>query len=385
MNSLSTIIKNILLIFRCLISFVLHGKADKKVFSPKSVVIIQRAKLGDMIVTTSMFRAVKKVYPSCKVTVVGSAINKQVLEGNPDIYKYIVWEDDVSKMITKLNEGQYDFGCMTAPNFHSLCVLYLSGIKSISAPLITNGWSPYETRSYKIIRNFVIKTEHRMREYVPRQFLRLLEPLNIFTDDTTKYIYWSKEAELKITDFISKLESNQSMLIGVMPGAGNKIKQWPAERFSEVADYLIEKYKAYVLIIGSESNRKEIDETLVSIRNKDCVSECSSMSIDELKALVSKLTMTVSVDTGPVFIAEACGVPTLDIAGSIHPSEMSPNDGKYHIVVVSEGEPEIFTMNARIINFEKAKEQIESITVSMVTKKADELIEKIRNRTSVIS
>jgi ADP-heptose:LPS heptosyltransferase len=382
---LETLIEDVPLLLRCYFFFLIHGKADKKISLPKSIVIIQRAKLGDMVVTTSMFRAVKKSYPGCKVTVVGNAVNKKVLEGNPDVDEYIVWEDNMGKMIRRFKQGQYDFGCMTSPNFHSLAALYLSGVKSIAAPLVTNGWSPYETKSYKLIRNFVIKKEHRMRQYVPKEYLRLLEPIGIFAHDTTKYVFWSKDAESKIDELISKIDKEYSLLVGIMPGAGNKVKEWLPERFAQIADYLVEKYKAYIMIVGGSSNRKEIDEMLALVKHKDWVTDCSWVSIDELKALVSKLEMTVSVDTGPVFIAEANSVPTIDIAGSIHPDEMAPNDGKFHLLVRSQGEPEIWTMNARILNYERARSQIESITVSMVTEKIDELIKKIRTRSSATS
>ena len=372
---------NLPILLRCFYFFLFNGKANKEITSPISIVIIQRAKLGDMIVTTSMFRAVKKTFPDCKVTVVGSTTNKQVLDGNKDVDDYIVWEDDLNKMIRTLRQKKYDFACMTGPNFHSLAVLYLSGIKSIAAPFVTNGWSPYETKSYKIIRNFAIKKEHKMGHYVPREYLRLLETINIFSNDITKFVFWSKEADLKMNELISSIDKKYSLLVGIMPGAGNKIKEWLPERFAAVADYLIERYQAYVLIIGnSKLNRKEIDKMLAPIKNKDCVKDASHTSIDELKALVSKLDMTVSADTGPIFIAQASGVPTVDIAGSIHPDEMAPNDGKYHLLVRSKGEPEIWTMNARIWNYDRARKQIESITVSMVTEKVDELVKKIRTR-----
>jgi ADP-heptose:LPS heptosyltransferase len=224
-----------------------------------------------------------------------------------------------------------------------------------------------------------------MRHYVPREYLRLLEPIGIFTDDTTKHIFWSKEAEAKITEFISRIGKEYSLLIGILPGAGNKIKQWPASRFSEVADYLIEKYNAYILILGSESERKEIDEMIAFVKNKKRQTECSGFSLDEKKALISKLDMTVSVDTGPIFIAEASGVPTIDIAGSIHPNEMAPNDGKFHLIVKSEGEPQIWTMNARMYDYKEARRQIENITVPMVTEKIDELVDKLKNKDNISS
>lgn len=371
------------LLARCFARAFFHGKANKIPKNISRVIVVPNSKMGDMIVSTSLFHAIKKAYPDCAITVVGSPINEQILRGNPDVDSYIVWNDDFEMMLSLFKKGRYDFGCVAVPGFLPLAALYLAGIPCIVAPVITNGWSPYETRSYKLIRSFVIKKEHRMRQYVPREYLRLLEPIGIFTDDTTKYIFWSKEANAKITDFISSIEKKYSLLVGILPGAGNKIKQWPTDRFSEVADYLIEKYNAYILILGSELERKEIDEMIASVKNKEWLTECSRFSLDEKKALISKLAMTVSVDTGPIFIAEASGVPTIDIAGSIHPNEMAPDDGKFHLIVKSEGEPQIWTMNARMYDYTETRRQIESITVSMVTEKIDELVDKLKNRDKI--
>lgn len=374
------IFRNTFLLTRCFLWYLLRGKADKEVHDPKSVLVVQRGQFGDMIVTTAMFRAVKRTYPDCRVTVIGSAINEKVLEGNPDVDQYVVWTDDVSEMVSRLEKDAYDFACITGPNFHSLAVLYLAGVPTIAAPIVTNGWSPYQTKPYKMILPFVINKEHRMRRYVPREYLRLLEPVGIFTEDVKKYIYWTKSGERKAREILAKIEKPYEVLVGIMPGAGNKVKQWPAARFAEVADYLIEKYKAHILIIGSAGNKIEIAEMLNAIRHREKVTDTSYTSVDEVKALVNLLNLTVSVDTGPVFIAEALDIPTVDIAGSIDPYEMAPNDGKLHLVVTSEGEPEILTMNATVYNFEKARKQVESITVEKVLSVVDKLIEKIRSK-----
>ncbi|TAL49390.1 lipopolysaccharide heptosyltransferase family protein, partial [Patescibacteria group bacterium] len=285
-------VKNPILVARCFLRFLVYGKANKEINLPESVLIIQLGKFGDMLATTPMFRAVKKTYPACRVTVIGNKVNKELVEGNLDIDEYIVWDNDVDNMISTLKGNSYDFGCVTGPNFHSLAALFLSGIKTISAPVIKNGWSPYETRSYKIIRNFVIKRDHRMRHYVPREYLRLLEPIGIYTEDTKKYIYWSTKGEAKAKEIISEINKPYSWLVGIMPGAGNKAKQWSARRFAKVSDYLVKKYNAYILIIGSEANRKEISEMRNAVIYRDSVTDTSRTSVDEVKALISKLDFT---------------------------------------------------------------------------------------------
>jgi ADP-heptose:LPS heptosyltransferase len=230
--------------------------------------------------------------------------------------------------------------------------------------------------------NFVVSKDYNMGQYMPREYLRLLESIGIFTDDTKKYIFWSKDADIQMTELISRINRRHSIRIGIMPGAGNKIKQWPAERFATVADYLIDTHQAHIFVIGNESNREEINTMLSHIKNKEYVTECSSLSLDESKALISKMYMTVSVDTGPIFIAEACGVPTIDIGGVIHPNDMAPNDGKTHILITYDGEPLLWSLNSRVYDYEKARAGIESITVCTVIEKIDELLTHIEQHKS---
>lgn len=373
-------VKTLALFFLVVLRFVWSGKAIQTPQTFKRILIFQGGKLGDMICTTPMFRAVKKKYPDCKITVVGSASNKLVLEGNPDVDAYIVHADNsFFDTIQKIREAKADFACLTAPSPISLAMIYLAGVPLIAAPVIVNGWSPFETKSYKAMSNFVVTKEYTMGQYIPREYLRLLEPMGIFTDDTKKYVYWSKEADSKMNAIILGLEKKYTLRIGIMPGAGNKVKQWPAERFAHVADYLIETHHAYVFVIGSESNNEEIETMLSSMNTKDSVRDCRGMSLDETKALISKLTMTVSVDTGPIFIAEACGIPTIDIGGVIHPNDMAPNDGKTHLLITYDGEPLLWSLNSRNYDYKKAREGVESITVSQVLEKIQELLVTIES------
>jgi len=54
-----------------------------------------------------------------------------------------------------------------------------------------------ETKSYKILRKLVLSRSHRIGSYAGREYLKLLEPIDIFTEDTKKYL-----EELKLEGFI---------------------------------------------------------------------------------------------------------------------------------------------------------------------------------------
>ena len=52
---------------------------------PNKILLICNGHIGDTIMSTSIFREIKKVYPESKITVLISNISKQILEKNPYI------------------------------------------------------------------------------------------------------------------------------------------------------------------------------------------------------------------------------------------------------------------------------------------------------------
>lgn len=336
---------------------------------PRAVLIVQLAFLGDMVCTTPLFRAVKKKYPNCRVIVLGARVEKTLLVGHPDVDRYIVWEENFKKLREQLEQERIDFACITTPNLLALAYLYLSGIPAIAVPEIKNGFSPYETKSFRLLCLLSIRIPHRMGSYAPREYLRLLEPIGIFSEDTTKVLSFSAGARDAVDAFLVKVGDKESVMrVVISPSAGNKIKNWPSNRFSAVADFLIEKYNAKVFVIGAESDRKEVEEMVSASRYKNkIINTLNVFSLDELKVLISRMDLFISVDTGPLYIAEAFNVPTIDIIGPIDENEQPPR-GELHrwIVSPSRAKPLLHVMNARVYDTALAKQAVDEITPDMV-------------------
>lgn len=371
--------KSFLILFRCIAKFFFIGRTDKKIENPKKVIIVQMAKLGDMVCTTPMFRAIKEKYPELEVIVVGNSINQKILEGNKDVDKYIIF-DGFFSVIKKIKQEKIDFACVTAPDFTSLSVLYLSSIPMICAPRIENGYSPYETLEYKILSNFVIKKPHKMGSYAPREYLRLLEPIDIFTDNTKKHLVFSQEAYKNVSDYLEKNNiKKEDLIVGISPSAGSKIKCWSTEKFAQFADYIYKKYNAKVIIIGSERDKEKVEE-MIRFLHKDTkiFNVLNIFNIDELKALISKMNIFISVDTGPIYIAEAFNVATIDIIGAVSEVEQPPVSDIHRVVYLRDRKkPELHIMNARVYNKKEVLRQINEISVEMVNVEFDNLIKEL--------
>ncbi|MCL4304965.1 glycosyltransferase family 9 protein [bacterium] len=105
------------------------------------------------------------------------------------------------------------------------------------------------------------------------------------------------------------------------PGASQTDKQWPIDRFVEVAKWLVER-GANVTLIGGKREKSLVSHFCLGGRLKSSV---GVTSFRELVELCSSAALLISGDSGPVHVAAACGLPVLALeGGSAHAFETAP-------------------------------------------------------------
>ncbi|MBI5405868.1 glycosyltransferase family 9 protein [Candidatus Kaiserbacteria bacterium] len=325
-----------------------------------------------------MFSAIKRTYPSAQVCVIGNSINKEVLGDHPDVDDYCVWNGAIREMAREIRRRGIEYLCITGPSAGALAAAYLAGVPRIVVPVIENGLSPYETRAYKLLRLLAVRIPHCMGHYAPREYLRLLEPLSIVTDDTTKRINYSDAARKNAAEFLRAHHLIEKKFAVISPSAGNKIKNWPADRFARVAEHLVSR-DLPVVVIGGPRDKEEVAAMMRVVGTVGNIIDASEkFSIDELKAFIAQALLFVSSDTGPIYIAEAFNIATVDIIGPIDENEQPPVGSRHKIVVAPRQKPQLFVMNARFYDAREARRQVEAVTVPMVIEAIDELLRENR-------
>ncbi|MDO8510301.1 MAG: glycosyltransferase family 9 protein [bacterium] len=355
----------------------MRRRADKK--GPlKKIVVFQNAKLGDMVCTTPVFRTLKRGLPDIHVCVAGDSVNGLLLEENADVDEYFVAGKSLWRTIFFLRRRRFDAAFLVAPSPDVLAALYLSGVPLVVAPRLVDGGSPYQTQSYRMLLRFVVSVPHHIGRYAPREYLRVLEPIGIVSEDTTKYLGFSLAAKNLVSDFFKDrgIDYAQSLVVGITPSAGNKMKLWPCERFAAVADFLYDRYSAHIIIVGGKNDIKEIQEMVQALKPATPYIVAQDFSIDELKALVSKLSLVIGVDTGIIYIAEAFGVPTIDIVGPVDDADQPPRGEKHAIVKAPRIKAAMGVMNNIPVDISEMIRQSDDITVAMVCKAIEPMISK---------
>ncbi len=369
--------KRILLLFVYLYSLV-RGNANQVPPKIERVVVVQQAKLGDMVCTTPLFRALKNTYPSAHLTVVGNGVNKCLLEGNSDVDEYIVFSGFFAT-VTSLRKGNFNCALVTNPDFFSICALFFAGTPFIVAPSIEEGVTPLADMWYRMLLRLTASAPHQEGSYAPREYLRLLIPLGIHSSNTEKNLTFSITAEETANTYIHSLTPN-AFVVGISPSAGNAIKEWPPERFGALANYLIKNHDAQIIVFGTKNDENKIRAMMEVVENTTHIQDAGGLfSIDELKAIISKLSIFIAVDTGPIYIAEAFRVPTVDIVGPVDERVQPPYDS-IHRVVVPPGprKPQVSVLNAKWYDRAEARKQAEATTLESVLVETESLIKELK-------
>ena len=115
-----------------------------------------------------------------------------------------------------------------------------------------------------------------------------------------------------------------SLIIGIHPGSGNPIKEWPPLYFSRLMDLLIQRNEASIVIFGGGDDVQTAQSIIEQMKyyNEDRVlSLAGKLSLKEFTDGITSCHLFIGNDSGPAHIAAAQGVPTFIIWSGIVPSQ----------------------------------------------------------------
>ena len=128
-------------------------------------------------------------------------------------------------------------------------------------------------------------------------------------------------------------------LVGVHPSGGRLVKQWDVTRWGAVAARLQREFGATVLVTGTAAEAP-LARDLARRLEQPPVDLSGRLSPRELLALVERLDLFLSPDTGPMHMACAVGTPSVSVFGPSDPVRyFSGGDGAQgsrHVVVRQE-------------------------------------------------
>jgi lipopolysaccharide heptosyltransferase II len=128
-------------------------------------------------------------------------------------------------------------------------------------------------------------------------------------------------------------------LVLLHPGGGHnpvqtdERKRWPVERFALLANYLLRRHEARILLVGAEADRPAA-RAVAGMTSGPSLNLAGQLNLGEVGALCEVASLYVGNDTGPTHVAAAVGCATLAIFGPSDPAVSAPYATKGHVAVL---------------------------------------------------
>jgi ADP-heptose:LPS heptosyltransferase len=113
-------------------------------------------------------------------------------------------------------------------------------------------------------------------------------------------------------------------LVGIHTSGGRAIKQWDPERFAEVGRRLVAERGATIVLTGTRADRPQVDAVKSRLPENAAIDVSGDVDLLTLAAILQKLDVLVTGDTGPMHLAAAVGTPIVAVFGPSDPARYGP-------------------------------------------------------------
>lgn len=169
-------------------------------------------------------------------------------------------------------------------------------------------------------------------KHVADYYTELLKFLNIDpTSISRKLDFHGGIRELEWLDHIFKSHaiSPTDIVISILPGGGAswggnaQYRYWPTSHYAQLADLLIQRFNAKIILIGSQSEEKLCRDVKDQMRS-NAILLAGQTTLLELAHLMQHSNLTIGTESGPLHLATAVDCKALVIYGPVNESVYGP-------------------------------------------------------------
>ena len=344
----------------------------------KRIAVFRALQLGDLLVAVPAFRALRQRFPGAEITLIGlpwatsfvqrfSCYIDRFVEfvGYPGIDEIPFDEQRTERFLAEQRAYHYDVALQMHGSGHTSnpFVLALGATNTVGyyekTPAGLTLEAAYPDDQHEIYRNLNLVEQilgRGLNSLRPRsngqwqQGRNELRPLQSTVPD---YSILSHNGSLPKDDSLmdTRLEfplfendyaeadallhsylQNGKRLIGLHPGARPPARRWSTNYFAFVADTLARRFDAQIFLTGGPGEEQTVQAVMDAMHTL-AVSVAGKTSLGGLAALISRLDLFISNDTGPSHIACAVDCPSVTIFGPADVRRWTPLNRHRHPVV----------------------------------------------------
>jgi ADP-heptose:LPS heptosyltransferase len=297
----------------------LCSRGGSEPFEPNRLLFLQyETALGAAVNATPVFEAVKAAAPEAFIAVASAGRPYEVLRHNPFIDHLVRTpsaHDGLASAAWHIVRA-----CRRMERFDG-CVSDSGNMKTRIALLAILS-KAHRRIGFTVAPDLFHRPLHREpRLSIRDDNLRLTEALGLGCHAAEPRVFFSwREVEAVERLLVrSGLQNRMPVVVFVTQTSGGQPTEWYGERFATVAKRLTLRHGAAIVFVGTASQSEGIERIRRQL-TQDSVSFAGETDVPTLSALMCRADLVVTLDTGPMHLARAAGVPTVVIAPAWQPA-----------------------------------------------------------------
>jgi ADP-heptose:LPS heptosyltransferase len=281
---------------------------------------------------TPLLRALRERFPGAAVDVLCSRLAAGLLERRPgrgDLLP-LRWRNlpyalsiEKQRLVRDLSSRRYDFAVLLERAAHYRSLLERSGIGTIRS----FRERPFDPRAHAIVNNLRAAGFDEARGNLDME------------------VFLSREDREKADQLLSaSIPPRIGMHVGYGPRSrkwrqSERLKGWPLESWSRLARNLVDS-GARLVFTGSREDEGDVETIVARLPPGSAARSLSGRtSVRELAAVIEKLDLFVSVDSGPAHLAAALGTPLVVLWGPAIFEQVRPMSSRSPVTILRHPPP----------------------------------------------
>lgn len=290
---------------------------------PRNVAVLRASRIGDFLCATPAFRALRAALPGARLTLITLPMLRDIagrlpyfdrvidFPGYPGIAEQLFEARRTAKFFQRMQAERFDLAIQmqgSGVNANPFTLLLdarytagfirpgdLPGKLDAALPLPASG---HEIRRVLALTTFLGASSCGERTDFP------VRPEDLATAGAL-------------------LAGFPPPYIGLHPGARDRTRRWPPERFAAAGAALRRRYGGTLVLLGDGWERAATDSVARSLAGS-CLDLTDRTALPVLGAVLSRLALLVTNDSGPAHIAYALSTPSITIFGGADPAAYGP-------------------------------------------------------------
>ncbi|MDD5679701.1 MAG: glycosyltransferase family 9 protein [Candidatus Omnitrophica bacterium] len=289
----------------------------------KEILFLRHDRIGDMVLSTGIFRGLKKRYPGARLTVLASGKNYEIIRNNPYVDETAIF-DGTRDFISRFRRRNID---LVIDPFYTY-ELRQSFLTYISGARYRIGFEESGREMFFNMRGPKLLPASHMAGNI----FRLVSFLGVNADEYEPQIYLSNdETGWAKSIFADRGLTGDFLKAAIAPGAYYPSQQWGADKYEELAGRLVKKSGVKIILFGEKSEETLLRKIQSKAGRKDAEVFCG-VTLRQFMALLAQCNLLVCNNSGALHIACALKIPTVSSMGPTDPVLWWPR-GKGHIVL----------------------------------------------------